>query len=222
MTYSIIIPSYNQQDYLPDAIESALSQTVPCEIIVIDDGSTDHSLEIARSYEPRIKVVSQVNKGLSSARNTGIMNTTGDYIIPLDADDILMDNYIETVDRIIKETNADIVAPSFKCFGVHNTEVILSPDVTLEHFRKANYVAYFSTIRKSKLLEVGGYSPRMTWGYEDYALTINLLLRGSKMVLIRNILALYRTKEQSMITVAEAHHEELMDQIKKDFPKLYE
>lgn len=223
MKYTIIVPSYNQQEYLPDAIESALGQTIPCEIIVIDDGSTDHSLDIAKGYESKgIKVISQVNKGLSSARNTGIMNATGEYIIPLDADDILMENYVETVDKIIGETDADIVAPSFKCFGLHNTEVILSPDVKLEDFRQANYVAYFSTIRKSKLLEIGGYSPRMTWGYEDYALTINLLLRGSKMVLIRNVLVLYRTKEESMITVAKAHHDELMEQIKKDFPKLYE
>src|SRR3990167_2888452 len=82
---SVIIPSYNQASYLPDAIESVLTQKVaPHEIIVVDDGSTDGSLEIARKYA--VKVIVQVNKGLPSARNTGIMNATGDYILPLDAE----------------------------------------------------------------------------------------------------------------------------------------
>ena len=85
---SIIIPCYNQAEYLPQAIESALNQKTgeDFEVIVVNDGSTDNSLEIAKSYKG-IKVISQVNKGLSSARNTGIMNAIGDYILFLDADD---------------------------------------------------------------------------------------------------------------------------------------
>jgi glycosyltransferase involved in cell wall biosynthesis len=224
MKYSICIPSYNQQEYLPDAIESALAQTVPAyEIIVCDDGSTDHSLDIAKSYESRgVKVISQVNKGLSSARNTLIMNMTGDYFIPLDADDILQENYIEKVDAVIQKTNVDIVAPSFRCFGVSNADIVLDPNVRLENFRDANYIGYFSTVRKSKLLEIGGYSPRMIWGYEDYALWIDLLSHGATLAVLKDILVLYRTKEVSMIQTAQAHHQELMAQIMKDFPKIYE
>lgn len=77
---TIGIPLYNQQDYVADAIESALSQTIPCEIIVVNDGSTDKSLEVAQRYEnDGVKIINQVNKGLPSARNTVIMNMTGEF-----------------------------------------------------------------------------------------------------------------------------------------------
>lgn len=221
MKVSIIIPSFNQEQYLSDAIESAITQTFSCEIIVIDDGSTDNSLTIARSYEPRIKVISQVNKGLASARNTGIMNAIGEFILPLDADDILKEECVETLLMAMEKYQADIVAPSFKSFGVHNHELVLSNNVTLAHFRDANYLPYFSLIRKSKLLEVGGYSPKMVFGYEDYHMWINLLIRGAKLLVLKQILVMYRTKEQSMIHTAQEHHLELMAQIKKDFPQLY-
>lgn len=107
---SIVIPAYGQATYLLDAIDSALDQTVPCEIIVINDGSPDQTKEYAESYKDRgVKVVNQVNKGLASARNTGIMNATGDYILPLDADDILLPHCVAMVVQKIKDTDADIV-----------------------------------------------------------------------------------------------------------------
>ncbi len=219
---SIIIPSYNQQEYLPNAIDSVLSQTYKhYELIIVDDGSTDNSLEIAESYakdNPYITVVSQVNKGLASARNTGIMHALGDYILPLDADDILLENALEVLTEKIKETKADIVSPSFRTFGTTGEEIILMGNPTLEDFKVANRVGYCSAISKCALLEIGGYSPRMTWGYEDLHLWFNLLTRGKKLVTISKVLWLYRIKEQSMITEAQKHHEELMGQIKKDFP----
>ena len=216
---TISISSYNQGEYLPDAIESALAQTVPCEVIVVDDGSTDNSLEIARKYP--VKVISQVNKGLSSVRNTGIMNTRDDdddYLLFLDADDILLPNAIEKIEKVIEETNADIVAPSLKTFGTSNQEIILMPNPTIEDFKIANRIGYCSAIKREKLLEVGGYSPRMTFGYEDLHLTFNLLSRGATIVTIPEVLWLYRTKEKSMIHDAQSHHQELMQQIYKDFP----
>lgn len=216
MRTTIVIPSYNQAEYLPDAIESALSQTVRCEVIVVDDGSTDNSADIAKNYP--VKLVQQVNKGLSSARNTGIMNATGDYILPLDADDILNEDCVEKLMAVAERTEADIVSPSFKTFGMENSLVILMPAPTLEDFRTANRVGYCSLMKRSVLLEVGGYSPRMVWGYEDYALWHDLLRRGKRLVTVPDILWLYRTKPESMITTAKEHHDELMAQINKDCP----
>lgn len=217
MKTSCIIPSYNQELYLPDSIESALDQN--CEVLVTDDGSTDNSLAIAKRYP--VRVISQVNKGLASARNTGIMNATGDYILPLDADDILMEGAVAKLVEVMEATDADFVAPSFKCFGVHQDEVILMPNPKIEDFKDANRIGYLSLFKKNVLLEVGGYSARMTWGYEDLHLTCNLLTRGKKLVTVQEVLWLYRTKENSMIHTAQAHHEELMNQIKKDFPQFY-
>jgi glycosyltransferase involved in cell wall biosynthesis len=199
-TITIGIPSYNQQEYLSEAIDSAIHQTRPCEIIVVDDGSTDNSLEIAQNYGNKVKVISQVNKGLASARNTIIMNMQGDYLLPLDADDKLMPNAVLKILEKIRETDADIVAPSFKTFGTSNQEIILMEHPMVWDFLEGNPLGYFSAIRKSKLLEIGGYSPRMTWGWEDYHLWIDLLNRGAKLVTIKDILVLYRTKENSMWT----------------------
>lgn len=222
MRLSLVIPSYNQQEYLSEAIESVLAQTrQPDEFIVVDDGSTDGSLKLAQSY--KVKVISQVNKGLASARNTGIMNATGDYIFWLDADDMLVDNCLERICQVIETTGADIVAPSFKCFGEGKDQVTLAPTITLEMFKNyQNYLPYFCAIKRDKLLEIGGYSPRMIWGWEDLHLWINLLSRGSTIATIPETLVLYRTKKDSMYTRSRLYEYELKTQIKKDFPKCVE
>src|SRR3990167_3356769 len=223
MKISIIITSYNQSQYLNSAIASVLDQTVKAhEIIVIDDGSQDNSLEIARSYEGLgVKVISQVNKGLPSARNTGIMNATGDYLLFLDSDDMLLENAIEKITEIVEKTNADIISPSFKCFGLAQNEIILMENPTIEDFKTGNRVGYCSAVKREALLEVGGYSSKMVFGYEDLALWYDLLSRGKKLVTIQEVLWLYRVKEKSIIHDAQAHHVELMAQIAKDFPKIF-
>lgn len=220
MKFSIIIPSYEQKDFLPDAIESALAQTYKdIEVIVIDDGSTDGSLEIAQKYP--VKVIKQSNRGLAAARNTGIMNATGDYILPLDADDILLDMCVEIMAKAVETTDADIIAPSFKNFGLNNQTVILNQIPTMQELLQANRLGYFSAIRKSCLLEVGGYSSRMTWGWEDWALWIDLLKRNKKLCMLSTPLVLYRTKPNSMYTESLNHSQELINQIVKDNRELF-
>ena len=86
---SIIIPTYNRGWILKDAIESVIAQTVnDVELIVVDDGSTDHTKKILDSYNHRIKIIHQANKGVSAARNAGITASIGKYIAFLDSDDI--------------------------------------------------------------------------------------------------------------------------------------
>lgn len=216
---TIGITCYNHQDYVADAIQSALDQTIPCEIIAVNDGSTDNSLGIMSKFP--IKVINQNNKGLPSARNTLIMNMTGDYLLPLDSDDILMDRCAEIISKVIEQTNADIVAPSFKCFGTNQADIILMPSPGINDFKTANRIGYCSAIKKEILLEVGGYSPRMFWGYEDFALWIDLLKRGKSIVTIPEKLWLYRVKEVSMLTESLKHHEELINRIIFDNASVY-
>ena len=88
MTISAVIPAYNAERYIARAIESVLSQTHPVdEIIVVDDGSTDGTAEVVRSFGEKVQLYQQVNAGVSAARNTGIKAATGDWIAFLDADD---------------------------------------------------------------------------------------------------------------------------------------
>ncbi len=90
---SVIIPVYNRETLLPEAIESALKQCYKnIEIIVVDDGSTYNTLAVARSFEARIKVYTQSNQGCAVARNTAIQNATGELYAFLDPDDLWMTN----------------------------------------------------------------------------------------------------------------------------------
>ncbi len=115
---SIIVPIYNSQDYLSAAIDSLINQTYKnIEIVCVNDGSNDGSLDILNKYkekDSRVVVVDKPNGGVSSARNEGIKASTGDYITFIDSDDYIdLDAYENCLNRI-KESNADILAFGFK------------------------------------------------------------------------------------------------------------
>src|SRR3989442_9117982 len=94
---SILIPAFNAQEWIADTIQSALRQTWPRkEIIIVDDGSTDHTLSIARQFASKeVSVVTQANQGAAAARNKAFSLSQGDYIQWLDADDLLAPDKIE-------------------------------------------------------------------------------------------------------------------------------
>lgn len=93
---SVIIPNYNYADYLSRTVDSVLAQTYGnVEVIVVDDGSRDKSLDVLKKYEKEIAVIVQQNQGVSAARNTGANNSTGDYLAFLDADDIWLPEKLE-------------------------------------------------------------------------------------------------------------------------------
>ena len=85
---SIVIPCYNQAEFLPEAIDSVLAQTYrPIEVLVVDDGSSDNTAEVAQRYGDRIRYIHRANGGISAARNTGIAHVRGDFVKFLDSDD---------------------------------------------------------------------------------------------------------------------------------------
>src|SRR6266542_2149387 len=93
---SIVIVCYNQARYLREAIQSALAQTfADIEVLVVDDGSTDNTRDVALSF-PRVRYIHQGNQGLAAARNTGIRETTGPYLLFLDADDRLYPEAVQS------------------------------------------------------------------------------------------------------------------------------
>lgn len=101
---SIIIPAYNSAKYLREAVDSALAQTYSdVEIIVVNDGSTDNSAELLRDYGNRIVYIEQPNAGLSAARNTGILASTGDFLVFLDADDCLLPDMAVSLASVLAE-----------------------------------------------------------------------------------------------------------------------
>lgn len=115
MTFSIIVPIFNAEKYIRRCIESILCQTYSdFEVILIDDGSNDHSLDICLEYsrkDSRVKVIQQKNKGVSSARNAGIEKSTGNWIIFIDADDRIAKNALEISAEVLsKNKQIDTIA----------------------------------------------------------------------------------------------------------------
>lgn len=111
--YSIIVPVYNAEQYLSEAVESVLKQTFPdWELILVNDGSTDSSDSICQNYvlaDSRVKYIKKENGGVSDTRNVGLHNAQGEYIVFLDADDWIDINYLFKVEEILKETSVDIM-----------------------------------------------------------------------------------------------------------------
>jgi len=111
---SILIPAFNAAPWIAQTLDSALAQTWPqIEILVVDDGSTDNTLDIARSYKNKsLRVISQPNAGAAAARNTGLRAALGDYIQFLDADDLLAPDKIERQMLALAEAPANSIASS--------------------------------------------------------------------------------------------------------------
>ncbi|WP_263840188.1 glycosyltransferase family 2 protein [Salinibacter sp.] len=145
---SILIPCYNAEPWLGQTLESALEQTWPeTEIIVVDDGSTDQSLDIARSFEQRgVTVVTQKNRGACVARNRALQEAKGDYIQFLDADDLLDPNKIKVqMHRLLNEDSGVIASAAWERLYEASGDVGFE-DINL-HFRdRPFYTDYDSGI----------------------------------------------------------------------------
>ena len=119
MKIALVIPSFNQAEFISEAIDSILNQTHPVdEILVVDDASTDETCEIIRNQYPSVRLlVNETNRGPSYSRNCGIEASTSDFITFLDADDLLPKNKIKwQYDYLIQHPNIDMVAGFGDCF----------------------------------------------------------------------------------------------------------
>lgn len=197
---TIVIPHYNQVQYLEQAIESAIAQTYEdIEIIIVDDGSTHDVGPLDRKYRDRhtwIRFLGKTNGGLSSARNYGIKHASGEWILPLDADDKIHRTYVEKAVR----ANTDIVSCWIQYFGQQNTLFkITDAQPTHSHFLKRNRINCCSLFRKSMWLDIGGYDENMRDGYEDWEFWIRATAAGYKVVVLQEALFYYRKHGKSMV-----------------------
>jgi len=177
---SIIIPCYNGEPYLQEAIESSLSQTYQhVEVVVIDDGSTDSSSVIAEKYP--IRYIRQENRGLTASRNRGIRESRGSYIVFLDADDRLKPEAIETGLRVLAENpDCSITVGDHLFISEDGSQLANSRKTCLQksHYEallRSNFVEMISSVlfRRSVLEEVGGFDTRLRVA-EDYDLYLRI------------------------------------------------
>jgi len=200
---SIIVPCFNQAQFLSDALESVLQQTYKnWECIIVNDGSPDHTEEIANRWlikDDRFKYVKIENGGLCNARNVGIENADGEFILPLDADDKIGNIYLElAVEQFNINTNIKVVYSNAKKFGIVNENWILKP-FTLENLAKKNMLFCSAIYRKKEWKKVGGYDLKMKYGFEDWEFWINILKNGGGVIKLPEVCFFYRIKEKSMV-----------------------
>ena len=142
--FSVIMPLYNKERYLKKAIESVIAQTYrDFELIIIDDGSTDNSLEVVRGLkieDRRLKILTQSNSGVAVARNNGVAASEGEYMCFLDADDWWESTFLEEMDRLIAEyPDAGIYASNYIYYKPGKTHVALSLPRGYIDYPKAYY-----------------------------------------------------------------------------------
>ena len=172
---SVIIPCYNAGNLVLSAIKSVREQTFRnIEIIVVNDGSDDpYTLKVLKRIQSNIKIITQKNKGLSSARNTGIREANGKYILPLDSDDYIDPSFIEkAIETLKKSTECSYVFFNINTFG--EKECIL--DRNYNYFVQLfnNQLPYCIFFKKSLWDKIGGYDEDMKLGYEDWEFNIRL------------------------------------------------
>ena len=179
---SIIITCYNYADYINEAINSALKQTYKnTEVIVINDGSTDSSLEKIKEKQQKynFKLINQQNHGVTYTRNKGVEKASGDYILQLDADDTIPAKYIELVLAEIMKKNADIgYTPAIDM--VTKKIIVNAPEFSLERLKIHNYI-HSSALVRAKLLKKYRYDKNLSkYGYEDWDVFLSMCLDGAK------------------------------------------
>lgn len=114
MNISVVIPAYNVAEWITRTLVSVLEQDL-AEIIVVDDGSTDETAEVAQAVSPEIRVITQANRGQGAARNRGAQEASGDWLLFLDADDLLLPNAIEVLNRSLATwSSAAVVNPRYQ------------------------------------------------------------------------------------------------------------
>ena len=180
---SIIIPCYNQEKYITDAIMSAENQTYKdIEIVFIDDCSTDGSLEVAnelkKKYTNIVVLKNETNLGVVDSRNKAIDVAKGFYILPLDGDDTIEPTYIEKAVKVFDE-NPDVgfVYCKARKFGAVNEDWNL-PKFKKESFIFGNCIVNSSLFRKSDFIKLGKYKSYMYSWTEDYDLWMSFVEAG--------------------------------------------
>jgi len=217
MKVSIVIPVYNQAQYLDQCISSALAQTYQNkEIICVDDGSTDDSWVVAAKHG--VSVIRQKNQGQrhrsgGPARNTGISCANGELILPLDGDDWIEPTYLEKTVPLMKG-RVGIVATDMHRFGAMD-DVVPARRVTLGMQLVANELPITSLMRRQAVLDVGGYWP---FGHEDWNLWIKLLKLGWEVDVINEVLYHYRVTPGGLNTDQTNMRLELAAKMRQEHP----
>ncbi len=204
---SVVIPYYNQLQYLDECLESLRAQTFhDWEAIIVDDGSTGGPIEarIALLRDSRLRLVRHSrNRGLGAARNTGFRNATRELVLPLDSDDCLEPSYLDSTVRALKETpEAECVFTDFRLFGSRSDVWKFEVRGAAEMLERQWIPGSGTLMRKRLWVITGGYAelPRELSGNEDWDFWIGATAQGVKAIHIPKPLYMYRRHAEAMST----------------------
>jgi glycosyltransferase involved in cell wall biosynthesis len=219
---SIIIPCHNAAPWIADAILSALSQTYSSvEVVVFDDGSTDGSREIIRSFGERIKSKFIDHHGAAHARNRGLQMASGEFIQFLDADDSLFPHCAKRKVEAILTEEADVVYSGGFFFNVHinagNYEPQAAPGkdhaAAVAQVIASTIVTTLVMCRKASLESVGGFDENLANG-QEHDLLLRLAIKGCKFAYVPEALSLNRTghnpRSITCVTSQDPYHLEML------------
>jgi len=209
---SVIVPVYNAENYLAECIESVLQQTFTAiELILVDDGSSDRSVEIAEAYaakDARIRFYTQKNQGQSSARNHGIRQSSGNYLLFVDSDDWITPYHVEELYQALKATNSRV---AMSCFSKDQQQLSMT-------FNREFQVVKGTFIELANKLYQSPFPAMSAWCklydrnlfkdvrfhegtiYEDGILFYEIIDQIEQMAVVKSNSYYYRTAENSTLT----------------------
>lgn len=199
---SIIVPCYNQVQYLDECLQSVLDQTYQdWECIIVNDGSPDNTEEVAKKWvekDSRFKYFYKENGGLSTARNFGIEKAEGAWILPLDCDDYISNDYLYLAQKHFDIQDLQVIYCEAQKFGAVNEKWNL-PEFSLANLANENLIFCCAFFRKTSWMSIGGYDENLLIGYEDWEFWINILKDTGNVLKIEKVCFFYRIKDDSML-----------------------
>lgn len=198
---SVIVPSYNYGSYIAECLDSLIAQSFRhWECIVVDNGSTDHTAEVVKSYaarDPRIHYHYTEQNGVSFARNKAVELSQGAYILPLDADDKIDQTYLQKAVAVLdSRPDIKLVYCDAELFGAFSGKWVL-PEYSLREMLIENSIFCSAFYRKADFYAAGGYDENMKEGFEDWDFWIRMLKGGEKVYKIPEALFYYRMRLNS-------------------------
>jgi glycosyltransferase involved in cell wall biosynthesis len=213
-TVTVVIACFDLGRYLGEAVGSVLAQTFrDYELVVVDDGSTDpRTLDVLAQYErDGIQVLRRPHGGVSAAKNAGIEIARGEYIVVVDADDVLLPRYLErTVPHLERGTDVGIVATDSRTFGKRRGVYRATPYDPVKLLWRNVVSGSGSLFRRSCWEAAGGYALD---GFEDWNLWISIVERGWKWAVVPETLYRFRVRSGTVSETARARRSELLPEL---------
>lgn len=224
---SVIVPCYNQAEFLEECLESIRAQTyLNWECIILDDGSTDGSADIANTFcrnDSRFSYHAQTNQGASAARNAAIRFSKGPYILPLDGDDKIGPLYIEeAVNALTNNPRAKIVYCKAMIFGLKSAPWKL-PEFSLPVLLRENVIFCSGLFRRTDYMKTSGYNTNMNHGLEDWDFWLSMLEAGGEVVRLPGVHFYYRIRANSRnFSMDDGNYRQMLRQIYKNHQSLFD